>query len=97
VGQEGKFSTGNKGKGSMNSLLIECSLLVGSIGICARAGAFQLIINDLEKRMNSIVKKPPTDIKLCRGMKMKADCKVLQMDHLTLTNQEKISKHSVYT
>lgn len=40
----------------MNSLLNEWSLLVGSIGICDRAGAFQHTINDLEKRMNSIVK-----------------------------------------
>lgn len=65
------------------------AFLVGSIGICARAGAFQHIINDLKQRMNSIVKKPPTDIKLCRGMKMKADCKVLQMDHLNLTDKGK--------
>lgn len=41
----------------MNSLLNECRLLVGSTGISARAGVFQHIINYLEKRMNSIVKK----------------------------------------
>lgn len=41
----------------MNSLLSESSLLVGSTGIGARTGAFQCIINYLEKRMNSIVKK----------------------------------------
>lgn len=46
-----------KGRDPMNSLLNEWSLRVGSIGICARAGAFQHIINDLEQRMNSIVKK----------------------------------------
>lgn len=45
------------GRDPMNSLLNEWSLRVGSIGICARAGAFQHIINDLEQRMNSIVKK----------------------------------------
>lgn len=72
----------------MNSLLNEWSLLVGSIGICDRAGAFQHTINDLEKRMNSIVKKSPKDIKLFRGMKMKADCRRLQMDLLNLIDQE---------
>lgn len=56
----------------MNSLLDEFSLMVGSTGAGTRAGAFQHIINYLEKRMNSIVKKKSQkDIKLCRGMKMK--------------------------
>lgn len=32
----------------MNSLLNECSLLVGSTGISARAGVFQHIINEDE-------------------------------------------------
>lgn len=39
--------------------------------------------------MNSIVKKSQKDIKLFRGMKMKGDCRGLQMDHLILTDQEK--------
>lgn len=81
----------------MNSLLNEWSLRVGSIGICARAGAFQHVINDLEQRMNSIVKKPPTDTKSRRGMKMKIDCKVLQMDHLNLTDQGKKNPNTQFT
>lgn len=66
----------------MNSLLNECHLLLGSTGISARAGVFQHIINYLEKRMNSIVKKSEKDIKFFRGiMKMKGDCRGLQVDH----------------
>lgn len=73
----------------MNRLLNECSLLVGSTEIGARAGTFQHIINYLEKRMNSIVKKSQKHIKLFRGMKMKGDCRGLQMDYLILIDQEK--------
>lgn len=68
----------------MNSLLNECRLLVGSTGISARAGAFQHIINYLDKRMNNTVRKSQKDIKIFRGMKIKGDCRGLQMDHLIL-------------
>lgn len=75
----------------MNSLLNECSLLVDSTGNSARAGVFQHIINYLEKRMNSIVKKKSEkDIKLFRGiMKMKGDCRGLQVDHRIPTDRKK--------